>query len=226
MLLWLLGLFGASEGTSAVRQLLRRTRPESVALAAAVVDAARRSGAMGSGQIDRWLEANWRRDPQLAVLRLSSKLEWANGLAQAARTRCEFGKDKRMSNGEFTFESVTERFAEATAALDTLHTSISALSREPNSIRPRCQTPLPKLRLRTATDDLDAGVHDRDGSTPRWRSCREHWRPPRRFLEGSQVEALRHEVISLQEGIASAQTSAAADSGDAAGGCGTGWTTS
>ena len=88
MLLWLLGLFGASEGTSAVRQLLRRTRPESVALAAAVVDAARRSGAM-SGQIDRWLEANWRRDPQLAVLRLSSKLEWANGLAQAARTRCE-----------------------------------------------------------------------------------------------------------------------------------------
>ena len=26
-----------------------------------------------------------------------------------------------MSNGEFTFESVTERFAEATAALDTLH---------------------------------------------------------------------------------------------------------
>ena len=31
------------------------------------------------------------------------------------------------------------------------------------------------------------------------------------FLQGSQVEALRQEVISLQEGIASARTSAAAD---------------
>ena len=86
--LWLLDLFGAPEGTSAARQLLRRTRPESVALAAAVVDAARRSGAM-SGRIDRWLEANWRRDPQLAVQRLASNLEWANELAHAASTRYE-----------------------------------------------------------------------------------------------------------------------------------------
>ena len=87
MLLWLLDLFGASEGTSAARQFLRRTRPEPVALAAAVVDAARRSG-MGSARIDRWLETNWRRDPQLAVLRLASNLEQGNDLAQAARTWC------------------------------------------------------------------------------------------------------------------------------------------
>ena len=88
MLLWLLDLFGAPEGTSAARQLLRRTRPESVALAAAVVDAARRSGTT-SARIDRWLETNWRRDPQLAVLRLASNLEWGNDLAQAARTWCK-----------------------------------------------------------------------------------------------------------------------------------------
>ena len=86
MLLWLLDLLGAPEGTSAARQLMRRTRPESVALAAAVLNAARRSGRT-PGRIDRWLETNWRRDPQLAVLRLAGNLEWANGLAQAARTR-------------------------------------------------------------------------------------------------------------------------------------------
>ncbi len=86
--LWLLDLFGLPEGASGARQLLRRTRPESAALAAAVVDAARRSGVM-SGRIDRWLEANWRRDLQLAVLRLASSLERANDLAQAARTRYE-----------------------------------------------------------------------------------------------------------------------------------------
>ena len=88
MLLWLLDLLGAPEGTSAAWQLLRHTRPESVALAAAVVDAARRSEAM-SRRIDRWMEANWRRDPQLAALRLASNLERANDLAQAARTRYE-----------------------------------------------------------------------------------------------------------------------------------------
>ena len=90
MLLWLLDLLGAPEGTSAARQLMRRTRPESVALAAAVLNAARRSGRT-PGRIDRWLETNWRRDPQLAVLRLAGNLEWANGLAQAARTRSELG---------------------------------------------------------------------------------------------------------------------------------------
>ena len=88
MLLWLLDLLGAPEGTSEARQLLRRTRPESVALAAAVVNAARRSGTMPA-RIDRWLETNWRRDPQLAAVRLASNLEWVNDLAQAARTRYE-----------------------------------------------------------------------------------------------------------------------------------------
>ena len=88
MVLWLVDLLGADEGTSPARQLLRRTRPESVALAAAVVNAARRSGTMPA-RIDRWLETNWRRDPQLAALRLASNLECANDLAQAARTRYE-----------------------------------------------------------------------------------------------------------------------------------------
>lgn len=84
VVVWFLDLFGLSEGTSPARQLLRRTRPESSALAAAVVEAARRAGAM-SGRIDRWLEANWRHDHQLAVLRLASSLERANDLAHAAR---------------------------------------------------------------------------------------------------------------------------------------------
>ena len=83
VVLWLLDLFGLPEGTSPARQLLRRTRSESAALAAAILEAARRAGAI-SGQIDRWLESNWQRDPQLAVLRLASNLDWANDLAHAA----------------------------------------------------------------------------------------------------------------------------------------------
>jgi ATP-dependent DNA helicase RecQ len=86
--LWLLGLFDPSESVSAVQQLLRRTRPESASFAAPIVDAARRAGAM-SGRIDHWLEENWRRDPQIAVLRLASTLDWANDLAQAARAKYE-----------------------------------------------------------------------------------------------------------------------------------------
>ena len=88
VVLWLLGLFDPSDGMSAARQLLVRTRPESAALAAAIIDAARRAGAM-SGQIDHWLEANWRRDPQIAVLRLASTLDRANDLAEIARAKYE-----------------------------------------------------------------------------------------------------------------------------------------
>lgn len=83
---WLLDLLGLPEGTSPARQFLRRTTPESSALAAAVVEAARRAGVM-SGRIDRWLDANWRRHHELAVLRLASNLEWANDLAHAACAR-------------------------------------------------------------------------------------------------------------------------------------------
>ena len=86
VVLWLLDLFGPPEGTSPARQLLRRTRPDSGALAAAVVEAARRAGAM-SGRVDHWLEENWRRDPRLAVLRLAGNLAWANDLAHAAGVR-------------------------------------------------------------------------------------------------------------------------------------------
>ena len=88
VVLWLLDLFGLPEGASPARQLLRRIRPESAALAAAIIEVARRAEAI-SGRVDHWLEANWQRDPQLAVLRLASNLEWANDLVQAACTRFE-----------------------------------------------------------------------------------------------------------------------------------------
>ena len=88
VMVWLLDLFGLPEGESSARRLLRRIRPESAALAAAILEAARRAGVV-SGRVDHWLETNWQRDPQLAVLRLASNLEWANALVQAARTRYE-----------------------------------------------------------------------------------------------------------------------------------------
>ena len=114
-----------------------------------------------------------------------------------------------MSNGEFTFESVTERFAEATAALDTLHQHLGALagaqqhqatmSDAITGAATQLQTMVSTLD--STTETANTALADLQGALA----------ATAQFLQGSQVEALRREVISLQEGIASARTSAAAD---------------
>ena len=114
-----------------------------------------------------------------------------------------------MSNGEFTFESVTERFAEATAALDTLRKHLGALAgaqQHQAAMSDAITEASTQLRqmistLGSTTETAHTALAELQGALA----------AAARFLEGSQVEALRHEVISLQEGIASAQTSAAAE---------------
>ena len=114
-----------------------------------------------------------------------------------------------MSNGEFTFESVTERFAEATAALDTLHQHLGALAGAQqhqaamSDAITGAATQVAEMvsTLESTTETANTALTELQGALA----------AAARFLEGSQVEALRHEVISLQEGIASAQTSTAAE---------------
>ena len=114
-----------------------------------------------------------------------------------------------MSNGEFTFESVAERFSAATAALDTLHRRIGSLAgaqEHQDAMSDAITEASKQLRemvstLASTTETVLASLVDLRGALE---SAAE-------FLGGSQVEVLRREVISLQEGIASARTSAAAD---------------
>ena len=114
-----------------------------------------------------------------------------------------------MSNGEFTFESVTERFAEATAALDTLHQHLAALAgaqQHQAAMSDAITGAATQLRemvstLGSTTDAANTALAELQGALA----------AAAQFLQGSQVEALRQEVISLQEGIASARTNAAAD---------------
>ena len=114
-----------------------------------------------------------------------------------------------MSNGEFTFESVTERFAEATAALDTLHKHLGALAgtqQHQAAMSDTITEASTQLRqmistLQSTTETAHTALAELQGALA----------AAAQFLQGSQVDALRNEVISLQEGIASAQTSAAAD---------------
>ena len=114
-----------------------------------------------------------------------------------------------MSNGEFTFESVTERFAAATAALDTLHQhlgSLAAAQERQATMSDAIGEAAKQLRemvstLASTTETAHSSLVD----------LRKALAGAAEFLQGSQVEALRHEVVSLQEGIASARTSAAAD---------------
>lgn len=114
-----------------------------------------------------------------------------------------------MSNDEFTFESVTERFAAATAALDTLHRHISSLTGAQEhqiAMSDAISDAAKELRemvatLASATEAVQTALVD----------LRESLASAAGFLEGSQVEALRREVESLRDGIASAQESASAD---------------
>ena len=114
-----------------------------------------------------------------------------------------------MSNGEFTFESVTERFAAATAALDTLHRHLGSLAeaREHQATMSDAISEAAK-QLREMVSSLVSTTETVHTSLL---DLREAIVSAAEFLQGSQVEALRREVISLQEGIASARTSAAAD---------------
>ena len=97
VVLWLLALFGGTGGAgvvgSAVQPLVRRTRENPPALAAAVVSAARR-GAVASVAVDGWLDGNWRSDPQLAVLKLADGMEAAAEFARATADRYN-GRDSR-----------------------------------------------------------------------------------------------------------------------------------
>ena len=114
-----------------------------------------------------------------------------------------------MSNGEFTFESVTERFAAATAALDTLHRHMNSLTgaqEHQAAMSDAISDAADELRemvatLASATEAVQTALVD----------LREALASSAGFLEGSQVQTLRGEVISLQEGIASAQAIASAD---------------
>lgn len=114
-----------------------------------------------------------------------------------------------MSNGEFTFESVTERFAAATAALETLHRHTNSLmeAQEHQAAMSDAISDAAK-QMREMVSTLVSTTEAVRGALV---DLREALMSAADFLQGSQVEALRREVISLQEGIESARTSAAAD---------------
>ena len=114
-----------------------------------------------------------------------------------------------MSNGEFTFESVTERFAAATAALDMLHQHLGSLTAA-QEYQATMSDAIGEAasQLREMVSTLVSTTETVQGSLV---DLRKALAGAGEFLQGSQVEALRREVILLQEGIASARTSAAAD---------------
>lgn len=113
-----------------------------------------------------------------------------------------------MSNGEFTFESVTERFEAATAALDTLHQHLGSLAgaqEHQAAMSDAIREAAKQLRemvstLTSTTGTVRAALVDLGQALT---SAAE-------FLQGSQVEALRRDVISLEEGIATARESSVA----------------
>jgi chromosome segregation ATPase len=114
-----------------------------------------------------------------------------------------------MSNDEFTFESVTERFASATAALDTLHQHLAAIAaaQEHQATMSEAIGEAAE-QLREMVSTLVSTTGTVQGTLV---DLREALAAAAEFLQGSRVEALRHEVMSLQQGVASARASATAD---------------
>ena len=94
-----------------------------------------------------------------------------------------------MSNGEFTFESVTERFAAATAALDTLHQHLGSLA----AAQERQATMSDAIgeaakQLREMVSTLVSTTETAHSSLV---DLRKALTGAAEFLQGSQVEALR-----------------------------------
>ena len=90
LILWLLHLFSANVGgnafDSAARSALERAGKEPADLAAGVLATSQRAGA-ATGAVETWLDDNWHKGAQLAVLRLAKSLDAANELALTATTR-------------------------------------------------------------------------------------------------------------------------------------------